>query len=135
VLVVSAEVAAALDDGRPVVALETSIVGQGLPAPFNLRLPTACEDAIRRKCGARDGRASSTARPAGRLVRRRPRADREGSDEVSSRDLGPVIARRAAGATTVAATMRAAAMAGIRFFATGGIGGIHRGTPRSVGRP
>src|SRR5438094_794759 len=52
-----------------------------------------------------------------------------GSVKVSSRDLGPAIARRAAGATTVAATMRIAAMAGVRFMATGGIGGIHRGHP------
>src|SRR5205085_5227146 len=52
-----------------------------------------------------------------------------GSVKVSSRDLGPALARGAAGATTVAATMRAAAMAGIRFLATGGIGGVHRGHP------
>ena len=52
-----------------------------------------------------------------------------GSQKVSARDLGPALAQGAAGATTVAATMRAAAMAGIRFFATGGIGGIHRGHP------
>jgi len=52
-----------------------------------------------------------------------------GSVKVSARDLGPAIAHGAAGATTVAATMRAAAMAGIRFMATGGIGGVHRGHP------
>src|SRR5205085_5292334 len=52
-----------------------------------------------------------------------------GSVKVSSRDLGPAIAHGVAGATTVAATMRAAAMAGIRFMATGGIGGVHRGHP------
>jgi pseudouridine-5'-phosphate glycosidase len=52
-----------------------------------------------------------------------------GAIKVSSRDLGPALVRRAVGATTVAATMRAAAMAGIRFFATGGIGGVHRGHP------
>jgi pseudouridine-5'-phosphate glycosidase len=52
-----------------------------------------------------------------------------GAVKVSSRDLGPAITRGDVGATTVAATMRAAAMAGIRFFATGGIGGVHRGHP------
>jgi len=52
-----------------------------------------------------------------------------GAMKVSSRDLGPALARRAVGGTTVAATMRASAMAGIRFFATGGIGGVHRGHP------
>ena len=52
-----------------------------------------------------------------------------GSTKVSSRDLGPVLSAGGAGATTVAATMRIAALAGIRFFATGGIGGVHRGHP------
>ena len=52
-----------------------------------------------------------------------------GAIKVSSRDLGPAVAHRDVGATTVAATMRVAAMAGIRFFATGGIGGVHRGHP------
>jgi len=115
VLVVSAEVAAALDDGRPVVALETSIVGQGLPAPFNLRAAHGCEDAIREEGAV----PATVAVLDGRLRVGLSGADleriAEGSVKVSSRDLGPVIARRAAGATTVAATMRAAAMAGIRF--------------------
>jgi pseudouridine-5'-phosphate glycosidase len=52
-----------------------------------------------------------------------------GAVKVSSRDIGPAIVKGEVGATTVAATMRAAAMAGIRFFATGGIGGVHRGRP------
>jgi pseudouridine-5'-phosphate glycosidase len=112
-----------------VVALETSIVGQGLPSPHNLRAAHLCESAIRE-----EGAVPATiAVVDGRL--------RVGLDEaclervasksvkVSSRDLGPALVRDTLGATTVAATMRIAAMAGIRFFATGGIGGVHRGRP------
>lgn len=125
----SPEVGAALAAGRPVIALETSIVGQGLPAPHNLRAARGCEAAVREsgavpatvavldgriKVGLSDGELERIA---------------AGSVKVSSRDLGPVLARRGLGATTVAATARAAALAGIRFFATGGIGGVHRGHP------
>ncbi|MEP6751915.1 MAG: pseudouridine-5'-phosphate glycosidase [Candidatus Dormiibacterota bacterium] len=123
----SAEVAEALAHGRPVVALETSIVGQGLPAPHNLRAARESESAIRREgavpatIGVLDGQIvvgltyAEVERIAG------------GAIKVSSRDLGPALVRHAVGATTVAATMRAAEMAGIRCFATGGIGGVHRG--------
>jgi len=129
VLAVSPEVAAALEMKRPVVALETSIVGQGLPAPHNLRAARGCEEAIR----AEGGVPATVAVLDGRL--RVGLTDEEleriaaGSTKVSTRDLGPAIAQGAAGATTVAATMRAATMAGIRFMATGGIGGVHRGRP------
>src|SRR5207302_10200695 len=123
---VSAEVAEALRKGRPVVALETSIVGQGLPAPHNLHAATGCEAAIRDEgavpatVAVLDGKVCVGLSPEQleRIAR--------GSVKVSSRDLGPVLAGRRAGATTVAATMRAAAMAGIRFFATDGTGGINR---------
>lgn len=111
------------------VALETSIVGQGLPHPHNLRAARGCEAAIREEgavpatIAVLDGKVrvglddAALERIAARSVK------------VSSRDLGPAIAGGAAGATTVAATMRAAAIAGIRFMATGGIGGVHRGHP------
>jgi pseudouridine-5'-phosphate glycosidase len=112
-----------------VVSLETSIVGQGLPAPHNLRAARGCERAIRDE-GATP---ATVAVLDGRLRVGLSDADLERiaseSVKVSSRDLGPAIAQGAAGATTVAATMRVAAMAGIRFFATGGIGGVHRGHP------
>lgn len=128
-LQVSPEVAQALAAGRPVVALETSIVGQGLPSPHNLRAARECEAAIRA-----EGAVPATVAVLDGMVRV-GLADAEleriaaGAIKVSSRDLGPTLARRAVGATTVAATMRASAMAGIRFFATGGIGGVHRGHP------
>ena len=111
------------------VALETSIVGQGLPAPHNLRAALDCEAAIRDEGGV----PATVAVLDGRLRVGLDAAAIEriaaSSQKVSSRDLGPAVARGGAGATTVAATMRAAGMAGIRFFATGGIGGVHRGHP------
>jgi pseudouridine-5'-phosphate glycosidase len=128
-LQVSPEVAAALAAGRPVVALETSIVGQGLPVPFNLRAGRESEAAIRQEGAV----PATVAVLDGRLRVGLTDADLErvaaGATKVSSRDLGPALARREVGATTVAATMRVAAMAEIRFFATGGIGGVHRGHP------
>jgi pseudouridylate synthase len=128
-LLVSTEVAQAIAAGKPVVALETSIVGQGLPAPHNLRAALGCEAAIREEGGV----PATVAVLDGRLRVGLTREDLEriarDSHKVSSRDLGPALARGEAGATTVAATMRAAALAGIRFLATGGIGGVHRGHP------
>jgi pseudouridine-5'-phosphate glycosidase len=128
-LQVSREVADALADGRPVVALETSIVGQGLPAPHNLRAAHESEAAIREEgavpasIAVLDGKArvGLSASDFDRVA--------AGATKVSSRDLGPAISHGDVGATTVAATMRVAAIAGIRFFATGGIGGVHRGPP------
>jgi pseudouridine-5'-phosphate glycosidase len=128
-LQVSREVADAVSAGRPVIALETSIVGQGLPAPHNLRAAFESEAAIRHEGGI----PASVAVLDGKVRIGLTAGDLErvaaGAIKVSSRDLGPAIARGDVGATTVAATMRAAAMAGIRFFATGGIGGVHRGHP------
>ena len=121
--------ASALEERRGVVALETSIVGQGLPAPHNLRAARGCEAVIREEgavpatVAVLDGRVrvglgeSDLERVASHAVK------------VSARDIGPAIAHRQVGATTVAATVRAATLAGIRFFATGGIGGVHRGHP------
>lgn len=128
-ILVSDEVAGALARGTPVVALETSIVGQGLPHPHNLRAARESEAAIRDEggvpasVGVVDGRIHVGLTAAGleRIA--------SGAVKVSSRDLGWVVARGDVGATTVAATMRVAAMAGIKFFATGGIGGVHRGHP------
>jgi pseudouridine-5'-phosphate glycosidase len=129
---VSNEVADALAHSRPVVALETSIVGQGLPHPHNLRAARESEAAIRE-----EGAVPATVAVLGGVLRVGV-TDAEleriaaGAVKVSSRDLGWAIALRQVGATTVAATMRAATMAGVRFFATGGIGGVHRGHPEDV---
>lgn len=128
-LQVSDEVRAALDDGRPVVALESSLIAQGLPVPHNLETALAAEAAIR-EAGAVP---ATTAVDAGRLVVGADRAllDRLADPDADvakagSRDLGPLLARGALASTTVSATMRMAHLAGIGVFATGGIGGVHR---------
>lgn len=116
-------------ESRPVVALETSIVGQGLPWPQNLRAARGCEEEVRAAGGVPatiavlDGRIH-VGLDAGQLERVATE-----SVKVSARDIGPALARRATGAMTVAAAVRAAGQAGIEFFATGGIGGVHRGHP------
>jgi pseudouridine-5'-phosphate glycosidase len=133
-LAVSAEVAAALAAGRAVVALETSIVAQGLPHPHNLRAALGCEAAVRDGGGVPATVAVLGGELRVGLTRREIDALATGRDavKVSARDLGWAIAQRRDGATTVAATARAAALAGIRFMATGGIGGVHRGHPEDV---
>jgi pseudouridylate synthase len=128
-LQVSAEVAEAIAKRRPVVALETSIVGQGLPSPHNLQAARLSEAAIREEGGVPASIGVLDGRVRVGLTDAELERIASGAIKVSSRDLGPALARGAVGATTVAATMRAAAMAGIRFFATGGIGGVHRGHP------
>ncbi|HEY4027241.1 MAG TPA: pseudouridine-5'-phosphate glycosidase [Candidatus Dormibacteraeota bacterium] len=131
-MLVAPEVAEALAAGGPVVALETSIVAQGLPPPDNLDAALACEEAVR----AGGAVPATVAVLDGELRIGLRRADLErlagaGAEvrKLSSRDLGPAMAARATGATTVAGTVRAAALAGVRFMATGGIGGVHRGHP------
>jgi pseudouridylate synthase len=131
-LEVSSEVAAAISAGRPVVAFETSIVGQGLPHPHNLRAARECEAAVRDEGAV----PATVAVLDGRIRVGLADADLEriaaGATKISARDIGPSLVHRTVGATTVAATMRIAAMAGIRFFATGGIGGVHRDHPEDV---
>jgi pseudouridine-5'-phosphate glycosidase len=130
----SDEVRAALADGRPVVALESSLIAQGLPVPHNLETALAAEAAIR-EAGAVP---ATTALDDGGLVVGADRALLErlaDPDRVivkaGSRDLGPLLARGALSSTTVSATMRAAHLTGIAVFATGGIGGVHRGASSS----
>jgi pseudouridine-5'-phosphate glycosidase len=131
---VAAEVAEALAAGRAVVALETSIVAQGLPEPQNLEAATACEAAIR----AAGAVPATVAVLAGEVRVGLSRGELEAlahsrdAVKVSARDLGSAIARGQTGATTVAATVRASRLAGVRFMATGGIGGVHRGRPEDV---
>ena len=131
---ISDEVRAAMDAGRPVVALESSLIAQGLPVPHNLETALAAEAAIR-ESGAIP---ATTALDDGRLIVGADRAllERLADPErvvakAGSRDLGPLLARGALGSTTVSATMRAAHLAGIAVFATGGIGGVHRGASSS----
>jgi pseudouridine-5'-phosphate glycosidase len=129
-LVMSDEVRAALADGRPVVALESSLIAQGLPPPQNLETALAAEDAVR----AAGAIPATTALQDGRLVVGAPRDLVQGLAEpdrpiakAGSRDLGPLLAAGVLASTTVSATIRAAHLAGITVVATGGIGGVHRG--------
>lgn len=129
-LSLSDEVRAALADGRPVVALESSLIAQGLPPPHNLDTALAAEEAVR---GA-GAVPATTALEGGRLIVGAARdvqerlADPERDvAKAGSRDIGPILASGALASTTVSATMRAAHLAGIAVFATGGIGGVHRG--------
>ena len=131
---ISEEVAAALAARRPVVALESSLIAQGLPVPHNLETALAAEAAVR-ESGAvpattalEDGRAIVGADRA--LLERLADPERRIAKS-ASRDLGPLLAARALASTTVSATMRLAHRAGIVVFATGGIGGVHRGASAS----
>ncbi len=132
-LVLGPEVAAARRDGRPVVALESTIITHGMPHPANLDTARAVEDDIR----AGGAAPATIAVLDGRLhVGLTPEqlTALAGAPEVaklSRADLAACLATGGTGATTVAATMIAARAAGIGVFATGGIGGVHRGAERS----
>jgi pseudouridine-5'-phosphate glycosidase len=128
-LALSAEVEAALREGTPVVALESTIISHGMPYPRNVAMAQEVEGIIR------DGGAvPATVAVLDGVPRVGLSADELetlGSHpevaKVSLRDLPHVVARRSHGATTVASTMRLAALAGIPVFVTGGLGGVHRG--------
>ncbi|WP_285664452.1 pseudouridine-5'-phosphate glycosidase [Actinorhabdospora filicis] len=127
------EVAQALRDRTPVVALESTIISHGMPYPQNVAMATEVEGIIREH-----GAVPATIAVLDGVPR--IGLDAEGLEllagdgnvtKVSVRDLPFVVARRMHGATTVAATMRLAALAGIRVFVTGGLGGVHRGAERT----
>ncbi len=134
-LEVAPEVAKAISSGDPVVALESTIISHGMPYPQNVETAAVVEDTVR-KGGAIpatiaiiDGHLK-----VGLSVDEIHYLGKRGQQVVkcSRRDLPFVIARKEDGATTVAATMIIAAMAGIRVFATGGIGGVHRGAEETL---
>ena len=135
-LTLSRDVAAALAEGRPIVALESTLITHGLPYPANVETALAMEEAVRAGGAlpatiailkgrltvgiSGDDIEALASRPAGQVRK------------CSRRDLPIVVGLGADGATTVAGTMIVAHMAGIRVFATGGIGGVHRGHPFDV---
>ncbi len=132
-LEITGEVRGALAAGRPVVALESTIISHGMPYPQNVAMAIEVEGIIREH-----GAVPATIA----VLHGRPRIGLSAEDlellashadvaKVSVRDLPIIVARGAHGATTVAATMRLAAMAGIRVFVTGGLGGVHRGAATS----
>ena len=127
----AAPVREALAAGQPVVALESTVIAHGLPRPTNVEVAREMEAAVR----AAGAVPATIALLDGRIVVGLDDAQiaRLGTEEdvlkASRRDLGVALARRATAATTVAGTIACAALAGIRVFATGGIGGVHRGAP------
>jgi pseudouridylate synthase len=128
------EIKTALQNGKPVVALESTIIAHGMPFPQNLEMAREVEQVVRKngavpatiavidgelRAGLSDVELTHFAKTGPSIIK------------VSTRDLPFVVARKMTGATTVASTMRLAAMAGIHVFATGGIGGAHRGAERN----
>jgi pseudouridine-5'-phosphate glycosidase len=133
-LSITEEVQKALDENKPVVALESTIISHGMPYPQNVEMAKEVEQIVRDngavpatiaiidgkiKIGLNDEELEVLAKT-------------EGVAKVSRRDMAQVVATKQLGATTVASTMICAEMAGIRFFVTGGIGGVHRGVGETM---
>ena len=127
-IVASPDVAAALRDGAPVVALESTLLAHGLPAPHNRAVADELE-AVVRAHGAVPATVAvlDGAARVGLTGAELDRVCAGGLTKLSVRDLGVAVGLRRDGATTVAATAAVAAAAGIALFATGGLGGVHRG--------
>lgn len=131
---ITPEIEAAIAGGKPVVALESTILSHGMPYPQNLGFAARVEKVVRDEGAVPatlaiiDGRmkVGLTAPELERMCRA------EGVAKVSRRDLPILLAQKGTGATTVASTMIIAALAGIRIFATGGIGGVHRGAQQTM---
>jgi pseudouridylate synthase len=130
----TAEIKSAIAKGKPLVALESTIIAHGMPYPQNLEMAREVEIIVRDngaipatiavidgelRAGLSDTELQHFAKTGPSIIK------------VSTRDLPFVVAKKITGATTVASTMRLAAMAGIHVFATGGIGGAHRGAERN----
>ncbi len=126
---ISPDVQEALAEGRPVVALESTVISHGLPRPTNLETARCVEAAIREEGAvpATIGIVEGTIIVGLNDAQLEHLADADDIRKVSRRDFGIVISQKGSGATTVAGTMIAAHHAGIQVFATGGIGGVHRG--------
>ena len=129
----SAEVSAAIAAATPIVALESTIISHGLPRPSNLAVAQECERIIRQR-----GAVPATIALLDGVVHIGLEANeldavanRDDISKASSRDLAIIIAQGKSAATTVAATAHIAAIAGIKVFATGGLGGVHRGANES----
>ena len=132
---VAEEVAVALRDGEAVVALESTIISHGMPQPQNIETALRVERTVRE-----NGAVPATIAILGGRLKAGLTADEihylgeqgQALAKTSRRDIALVVSRGKDGATTVAASMIIAAMAGIRVFATGGIGGVHRGVTETM---
>jgi pseudouridine-5'-phosphate glycosidase len=127
------EVADALVDSKPVVALESTIISHGMPWPDNLTVAEECERLVREEGAVPATIAVLDGRLKAGLTRDELEimAQSKNIQKLSRRDIPVAVALKQNGATTVASTMIIAALAGIRVFATGGIGGVHRGAEQS----
>ncbi|MHB2264728.1 pseudouridine-5'-phosphate glycosidase [Aliihoeflea sp. PC F10.4] len=127
------EVAAALEAGKPVVALESTIITHGMPYPQNAQMAARVEEIIREE----EAVPATIAVMDGRIRIGLSQAERDalaqttGAMKLSRADLAFAVSQKRTGGTTVAATMIAASLAGIQVFATGGIGGVHKGAETS----
>jgi pseudouridylate synthase len=133
-ITLSGEVSAALQEQRPLVALESTVIAHGLPYPANIEVAQAMENTIRSEGAtpatiAIDDGKIKIGLTLDEITRLGTAAQVQ---KVSRRDLAITLASGGLGATTVAGTMLCASMAGLRFFATGGIGGVHRGAETSM---
>jgi len=133
-LVIKSEVQEAIDNNIPIVALESTIISHGMPFPRNVETALSVEDAVRKEgaipatIAIKDGKCF-----VGLTIDEINYFGKEPNVwKVSLRDMPYVISHQLPGATTVAATMRIASMAGIKIFATGGIGGVHRGAEMNM---
>ena len=132
---ISPEVAEALNSGKPVVALESTIISHGMPYPRNVETALLVEQTIRE-----NGAVPATIAIIGGRLKAGLSKDeieylgKSGRNvaKTSRRDIAALVARKADGATTVTTTMMIAHMAGIKVFATGGIGGVHRGAETTM---
>lgn len=135
ILKISEEVRNALEQGKPVVALESTIISHGMPYPDNVKTALTVEKTIRENGAVPATIAIIKGVPTVGLSEEEiERLGKEGTKvvKVSRRDIPVVIAKKLDGATTVASTMIFAETAGIKVFATGGIGGVHRGATETM---
>lgn len=132
-VVINPEVADALSSGKPVVALESTIISHGMPYPKNVETALAAEQVVRDNGAipATIAIIKGKLKVGLTLEEIEYLGKTEGVIKTSRRDIPFIIAKKLDGATTVASTMIIADLAGIRVFATGGIGGVHRGAPES----
>ena len=131
---IAPEIRVALSENRPVVALESTIISHGMPWPKNVETAKAVEAEVRNNGAIPATIAILEGKLCVGLDQRQLEmlGKEKGVWKVSLRDMPWVLSKRLPGATTVAATMRIASMAGIRIFATGGTGGVHRGAENSM---
>lgn len=133
-LEINPEVKQAINEGRPVVALESTIISHGMPYPQNINMAIEVEKIIRNNGAVPATIAIMNGKCHAGLSREQLEYFASAGDvmKVSLRDIPFVISKKIHGATTVASTMRIAAMSGIKIFVTGGIGGVHRGATHNM---